>query len=114
MILFLTDDLTFPFRVRGAAQPLGVELKTVRASEAANTPGEFALVIIDLPAAGPEVVAVIKLVRERWPTARTVGFGPHVDVALLEKAQAAGCELVLPRSQFAQRLNEIVTLAKGG
>jgi len=31
---------------------------------------------------------------------RVVAYGSHVDTALLAEAEAAGCEEVLPRSQF--------------
>jgi hypothetical protein len=32
--------------------------------------------------------------------ARLVGFGPHVDVAGADAAEAAGADVVLPRSRF--------------
>jgi DNA-binding NarL/FixJ family response regulator len=113
MLLFITDDLVFPSRVRGAAQPLGVELKVVRPADigACEAP-EVALAFIDLATTGSTTAEVICAIRQRWPQARTVAFGPHVDVALLQSAQEAGCEMVLPRSQFAQRLNELVALAR--
>jgi hypothetical protein len=39
---------------------------------------------------------------------RTVGFGSHVDVELLDAARAAGCDVVLPRSAFFRRLGELL------
>jgi DNA-binding NarL/FixJ family response regulator len=113
MLLFLTDDLVFPSRVRGLAQPLGVELQVARPADvAACEAPEVTLALIDLAATGSATVEVIRAIRQRWPQARTVAFGPHVDVALLHSAQEAGCELVLPRSQLAQRLSELVALAR--
>jgi hypothetical protein len=41
-------------------------------------------------------------------SARTIGFGSHVDRELLAAASAAGCDLVLPRSQFFSRLGELL------
>ena len=38
---------------------------------------------------------------------RTIGFGSHVDSALLDAARAAGCDEVLPRSIFFRRLEEL-------
>jgi DNA-binding NarL/FixJ family response regulator len=39
---------------------------------------------------------------------RTIGFGSHVDSALLDAARAAGCDEVLPRSAFFRRLQELL------
>ena len=39
---------------------------------------------------------------------RTIGFGSHVDRALLDAARAAGCDEVLPRSAFFARLPELL------
>ena len=39
---------------------------------------------------------------------RTIGFGSHVDRQLLEAAQAAGCDEVLPRSRFFARLADVL------
>lgn len=112
MLLFVTDDLVFPSCVRGVAQPLGIELKVARPGDIqAIQTGGVSLAFIDLAASGPATKVVIDDVRQRWPQARMVAFGPHVDVALLESARAAGCEIVLPRSQFMQRLAELVALA---
>ena len=37
-----------------------------------------------------------------------VGFGSHVDQATLDAASGAGCDLVLPRSKFFRRLDELI------
>jgi hypothetical protein len=34
------------------------------------------------------------------PSARVVGYGPHVDTARLERARVDGADVVVPRSQF--------------
>ncbi|MEO7837219.1 MAG: hypothetical protein ABIS21_06215 [Acidimicrobiales bacterium] len=39
---------------------------------------------------------------------RTIGFGSHVDEALLADARSAGCAEVLPRSKFFARLAELL------
>ena len=39
---------------------------------------------------------------------RTIGFGSHVDRELLAAARAAGCEEVMPRSEFFRRINELL------
>lgn len=40
--------------------------------------------------------------------ARVVAYGSHVDKALLIAAEAAGCSEVLPRSQFFNRLPQLL------
>jgi hypothetical protein len=40
---------------------------------------------------------------------RTIGFGSHVDRELLDAARAAGCELVLARSEFFRQAAELLT-----
>lgn len=42
---------------------------------------------------------------------RVVGFGSHVDRALLDAARAAGCSQVLARSAFFARLPELLSPA---
>jgi hypothetical protein len=37
-----------------------------------------------------------------------IGFGSHVERDLLDAATAAGCTLVLPRSAFFRRLDELL------
>jgi len=41
-----------------------------------------------------------------------VGFLSHVQTDLAEKARAAGCTEVLPRSQFTAKLADILSRAK--
>lgn len=54
------------------------------------------VVIVDLARSGQYVSAV----REAAPSARIVGFGPHVDGEGASAARADGADVVLPRSRF--------------
>jgi DNA-binding NarL/FixJ family response regulator len=54
------------------------------------------VVIVDL-ARGPQLVAEI---RAETPGIRIVCYGPHVDDDAAAAAQAAGADVVLPRSRF--------------
>ena len=54
------------------------------------------VVIIDL-ARGPQLIAEI---RSETPGVRIVCYGPHVDEAAADAAQAAGADVVMPRSRF--------------
>jgi hypothetical protein len=59
-----------------------------------------ALVIVDLHRSG--VLDVIPDLRQT-----VIGFGSHVDDALLHAGLAAGCAEVLPRSRFFRRLADL-------
>jgi len=39
---------------------------------------------------------------------RTIGFGSHVDRPTLDAASAAGCSVVLARSEFFRRVGELL------
>ena len=54
------------------------------------------VVVVDLARSGAEIGAL----RTALPNAAIVAFGPHVDEAGAAAAEAAGANLVLPRSRF--------------
>ncbi len=110
LILFLTSDLVFPSRVSGIAAQLGARLETVANSEALvaklqEAANEKSLVLIDLNCPGLDVKQLVPMLRALANSPRAiVAFGPHVQEEKLAAAQAAGCDLVLPRGQFAARM----------
>ena len=69
--------------------------------------------------AGPADLVVVDLSRpgvlEALPaiTARTIGFGSHVDTDRLDAAAAAGCDQVLPRSRFFAQLPALISVVEG-
>lgn len=60
------------------------------------------IVVLDL--ARPGVLEALPGLHGR----RTIGFGSHVDAALLAAAREAGCVEVLPRSRFFARAGELL------
>lgn len=114
-VVFLSSDMTFSSRVLGAAATLGVGCKI------AATPSQLSdavaadcrLVLVDLGLAGLDLPSAVATIRGVSATAKIVAFGPHVDEALLASAQAAGCDVVLPRSQFQKQYVELVRSAAG-
>jgi hypothetical protein len=67
----------------------------------------------ELASADPTALVLVDLHRpgvlDALPalTQRVIGFGSHVDDALLNDARTAGCAEVLPRSRFFRRLAEL-------
>jgi len=106
--LMVCDDLIFTSRVTATARAKGLTVTPVRSAEDAVRRAREAppaCVIVDLHTAGTDVPALLAGLREVCPTMpRVVAYGSHVNKELLEAARDAGCDLVLPRSKFANGL----------
>jgi len=46
----------------------------------------------------------VKRLMSQSPPPRIIAYGSHVDVATLKRAREAGCDRVMPRSQFVEEL----------
>jgi CheY-like chemotaxis protein len=113
-VLALVDDLFFQAKMTETARRLGVTLQTVSNGDAlvaAAAPRAHRLVLVDLNARQGPLEAVAKL-RAAGNAQPIVGFLSHVQTELAEKARAAGCADVMPRSKFTSDLAEILTRAK--
>jgi hypothetical protein len=86
----LVTDLMDRSRLQGAP---GVDVRFVDAAGLATV--DVDLVVVDLARPGH-----IEALAMRPIGVEVVGFGPHVDAELLARAEAAGCDRVLPRSRF--------------
>ncbi|HWX39410.1 MAG TPA: hypothetical protein VNY09_09200 [Candidatus Sulfotelmatobacter sp.] len=113
----LIDDLFFLAKVRETAKQTGVALETASTGEQfvkAASVSPSALLLVDLNARQGALDAVEQLCS---PDAggnprRVIAFLSHVQTELAERARAAGCEDVMPRSKFTQNLAEILRGAK--
>jgi len=104
--LLLCDDLLFVSRITGVARDLGLDIRTVRTSDALLTQAKqigAACVLLDLHNSGLDIERIVRELRGHG-TSFIVGYGSHVDTATLKQARAAGCDLVLPRSKFVEEL----------
>jgi DNA-binding NarL/FixJ family response regulator len=104
----LCDDLIFFSRVSGAARAAGLAVRMVRTpadlftAARAATPGG---VIVDVHIPGLDLPALLTELRSACPTMpRVIAYGSHVEAAVLRAARQAGCDRVLPRSQFVEEL----------
>jgi CheY-like chemotaxis protein len=113
-VLALVDDLFFQAKMTETARRVGVALQTVTSGDAlvtAAAPQEHKLVLVDLNARQGALEAVAQL-RAAGNAQPIVGFLSHVQTELADKARAAGCQDVLPRSKFTANLAEILSRAK--
>ncbi len=112
MILAVTDDLIFGERIAVVARAIGVEATVQRGDEAlpGGTVGEqrISRCLVDLNGAGDEPLAVVRRLRAALPGVSMVGYCSHAQRELAEQALVAGCDEVLPRSQFVARLPELI------
>lgn len=113
-VLALVDDLFFQAKILETAKHAGVNVLvcgTVSAliCEMAKAPPQ--LVVIDLNARGRPLEALTQI-RSGAHKAPVVAFLSHVQTDLAAQARAAGCNEVMPRSQFARDLATILGRAK--
>jgi CheY-like chemotaxis protein len=99
--------------VKETAKQAGVSLETAGTgealAEAARTDGT-SLLIVDLNARGS--IEAIEQLRAAGIKLPVIAFFSHVQAELGERARAAGCEQVMPRSKFSRELPEILVRAK--
>jgi CheY-like chemotaxis protein len=113
-VVALIDDLFFQAKIVETAKHLGVELRICGTPDAllAEITNQLPkLIVVDLNARSEPLAAI-----ERLPTnARAiplVAFLSHVQTDLAERARAAGCREVMPRSVFTRELATILARAK--
>jgi CheY-like chemotaxis protein len=108
LVAALVDDLMFLSRIREAARGAHLEVRSIRNVEAARAAcAEGAgLIILDLDSPRLPALEVLRALAADPETARvpTVGFYGHVHPGHADAASVAGCEVVLARGAFVQRL----------
>jgi DNA-binding NarL/FixJ family response regulator len=113
-VLALIDDLFFQAKLIETAKRISVDLRTCTTPDALAT--EIAkdaprLIVIDLNAQSNPLEA-IQRVRGNGSEIPLIGFLSHVQLDLAERARAAGCADVMPRSKFTRDMATILARAK--
>src|SRR5262245_44050284 len=107
----LSDDMMFTSRITGTARDLGFEIKVARSQAGLETLIQSqapAALIIDLANPGLNLEGLLTAAKAVNPAVTVVAYGSHVDSETLKEARKAGCDQVLPRSQFADRLPQLL------
>ena len=116
--LVLTGNLFFIPRIESAAARCGME--AIYGNSAAgllqSTAGRaIALALVDLEMDEtawvdglPLLAAALKPDGGGSDAAPVIAYGPHGDAATLRKARALGCDAVLTKRDFSQRLPELL------
>jgi len=117
-ILVAVNDMFFAGRIRGVADQLGLSPKFVKQAEQLL---ELArqekphLVIFDLNDAQSQPLETIRQMKADPELAgiKTIGYLSHVQVNLHRQATEAGCDQVMPKSAFTQRLPKLLSELSG-
>lgn len=107
-IVIAVSDLMFQSRIDAAARSLGLEPRIVDSRDAlADALAAFpAIVVIDLHERTFDPTAAITGAKAAG--ARVLAFGRHTEPATLRAARDAGADIVVPRSQLAEELPELL------
>jgi CheY-like chemotaxis protein len=107
-VLALVPDLLFGSRVQGSLEGAGHEVELIgsqgrlleRLADPQAPPA--AVLVVDLTDASLDGASILaSLTRgESLASLRTIAFYAHVDGAVRERAEAAGFDLVVPRSRM--------------
>jgi CheY-like chemotaxis protein len=112
-ILVIVDDLFFLAKIREAAKQLDVELDTTRPEAASEklVEGNYVVVILDLNHRSGKAIEILQAIKKNPLTqsAPVLGFLSHVQGELAAAARASGCDAVMARSAFSQRLPEVLS-----
>jgi ActR/RegA family two-component response regulator len=106
-LILLGDDLIFASRIAETALSHGAAVRSVRSvNEAVLGARQVAAscAIVDLALRGLKIAELVRELRSAAPNIRIVAYGSHVDIVGLRAAREAGCDVVLPRSQFVESL----------
>lgn len=108
----IVDDMFFAAKINAAATTAGRAVERIRSREQLEqlVTAPPPLVIVDLKAERLDPMEAITFLKSRdeLRAVPIVAFAAHVQTETIRRAQAAGCDLVLPHSAFTQMLPEIV------
>src|SRR5262245_29854867 len=108
-IIVAVEDMFFAAKISGAANLVGAQITRVKSAKemiAHIEHGPPRLIIIDLNFSNFDPIPTIKYLKSRadLKAVPIIGFVSHVQVDLINAAEQAGCDHVMPRSAFSRRL----------
>jgi PleD family two-component response regulator len=111
-ILAVLDDLFFTVKINESAKRAGLPVEFIKSERDVleKAKAHPALIIIDLNYAGIDSLKLVQDLKAAEDTKRVrlLGYLSHVQGELKQKAQEAGCNMVLARSAFSQNLPQIL------
>ena len=113
-VVAAVKDLFFLSKIQATANAMSLYVRFVSNQEELKSSLNHArphVVIFDLELEGSDPVDMIRQIKgkKELKDITTVGFAPHLKRELRKKAGIAGCDVVLPRSDFSRSLPEILS-----
>ena len=110
--LAVVDDLFFLSKIQQTAKLLGVRVEVVTPGKLAERAAQIPIrgVILDLNYRSGSALDTLRAIKAdaKIGATQVVGFLSHVQTDLATAAREAGCDLVLARSTFSQKLPELL------
>ncbi|HEY7545846.1 MAG TPA: hypothetical protein VID27_13220 [Blastocatellia bacterium] len=109
-VAMMVDDMFFASKIRGAAASTGCEVVSIKSVEQLETDPP-SMVLLDLHSQKFDAVSIIEFIKSKPELKEipVVAFLSHVQVDVKRRAEEAGCDYVIPRSLFTERLPQIVS-----
>ncbi|QDT42418.1 hypothetical protein Pan241w_25020 [Gimesia alba] len=112
-IVILCSDMLFLSKITGTARQLGYSFCTALSCDKAaesllNETRQLLLIDLNQQNLDWELLTSI---HQGDASLTSIAFGPHIDTERLNKARAAGCTQVIPRSQFSAQLPQLMDAA---
>jgi DNA-binding NarL/FixJ family response regulator len=113
-VIAVFDDLLLGSNVLGMLQAAG-HSATLTGGASGVAVDDAAVLIVDLGAGGFDGVDLVERLRSDGSlgSAKTIGVYSHVDVDTRRRADAAGFDLVVPRSRMAREGADLVARLAG-
>ena len=107
-VVAVFDDLLLGSNVLGMLRAAGHQATLAGGGDV--QPAGAAVLVVDLGASGFDGVAVVERLRASGELEgiRTLGVYSHVDAETRRRAEAAGFDLVVPRSRMAREGSDLV------
>ena len=110
-VVAVVEDLFFNVKIADAAKRAGLQVIFCKTEDAAmeRIAEEPLLVVLDLNCASVDAVGLIsRLKAGEFQSIPLIGYVSHVQADLKQRAQAAGCDMVVARSAFSTNLPQIL------
>ncbi|SRR5258706_7083972 len=111
-ILAVLDDLFFTVKINETAKRAGLPIEFLKSETDAleKAKAKPLLIILDLNCGALDPLKLIEKLKANTETKgiNVLGYVSHVQGELKQKAQEAGCDMVLARSAFSQNLPQIL------
>lgn len=107
MILLLSDDLldaSKTITTGKAADVVVLQVRTVSALLEQFLSQQPTCCIVDLQCPGLDILGLKGELSREGKTPRLIAYGSHVDTSRLRAARQAGCDEVMPRSQYFETM----------